>query len=70
MKFPTKEGVGEVKGDQVAARRCYNTSIKKVLDSITLTVGEAKGEPAEPLEDVVVGEGKILKIGLRLAPEV
>jgi hypothetical protein len=29
MKFPTEEGVEEVKGDQVAAMRCYNTSIKK-----------------------------------------
>jgi hypothetical protein len=36
MKFPTEEGVGEVKGDQAAARRCYNTSMKKVPDSTTL----------------------------------
>lgn len=28
MKFPTKEGVGEVKGDQWAARQCYNISLK------------------------------------------
>ena len=26
MKFPTEEGVGEVKGDQAVARKCYNTS--------------------------------------------
>ena len=30
MKFPTEEGVGEVKGDQLAARRCFNISMKKV----------------------------------------
>jgi hypothetical protein len=28
MKFPTKEGVGEVRGDQYTARQCYNTSLK------------------------------------------
>jgi hypothetical protein len=26
MKFPTKEVVGEVKGDQAVARKCYNSS--------------------------------------------
>jgi hypothetical protein len=29
MKFPTKEGVGEVRGDQWTARQCYNTSLKE-----------------------------------------
>ena len=70
MKFLTKEGVGEVKGDQVTARRCYNTSMKKVSNSITLTVGEVKGEPTEPLEDVVVGDGKVLKISTCVTIEV
>jgi hypothetical protein len=28
MKFPTEEGIGEVKGDQKEARRCYNLSLK------------------------------------------
>jgi hypothetical protein len=63
MKFPTEEGVGEVKGDQLAVIRCYNISMKKVSDPTTLTVAsvfEAKEEPAEPLDEVVVGEGKVL----------
>jgi len=30
MKFPTEEGVGEVKGDQKEARRCYNLSLKDI----------------------------------------
>jgi hypothetical protein len=62
MKFPTEEEVGKVKGNLVAARRCYNISMK-VSDPTTLTMAmvfEAKGEPAEPLEEVVVGEGKVL----------
>ena len=62
MKFPIEERVREVKSDQLATRRCYNISIKKVSDPATLTmasVSEAKGEPAEPLEEVVAGEGKV-----------
>jgi hypothetical protein len=63
MKFPTEEGVGVLRGDQLAARRCYNISMKKILDPTTLTVAsvsEAKGELAEPLEEVAVGEGRVL----------
>jgi hypothetical protein len=63
IKFLTEEGVGEVKGDQLAAMRCYNISIKKVSDPTTLTVAsvsKAKREHVEPLEEVIVGEGKVL----------
>jgi hypothetical protein len=73
MKFPTEEGVGVVRGDQLAARKCYNTSMKKVSDSTTLTVAlvhEVKGEPAEPLEEVSIGEGRVLQIGTCLDKEV
>jgi hypothetical protein len=72
MKFPTEEGVGEVRGDQLAARKCYNLSMK-VSDTTTLTVAsvsEARGEPAEPIEEVSVGEGKVLQIGNCLSAEV
>jgi hypothetical protein len=31
---------------------------------------EIKGEPAEALEEVVVGDGKILKIGSQLDPRI
>jgi hypothetical protein len=73
MKFPTEEGVGVVRGDQLAARRCYNISMKKISDPTTLTVAsmfEAKGEPVEPLEEVSVGEGRVLQIGTCLTQEV
>ena len=72
IKFPTEEGVGEVKGDQLAARRCYNISMKKVLDPTTLTVTsvtEVKGKPAEPLKKVIVGEGRVLHIGTCLTQD-
>ncbi|XP_059446359.1 uncharacterized protein LOC132177899 [Corylus avellana] len=78
MKFPTEEGVGEVKGDQTQARRCYNTSLKRVSDPTPIvisTVGgnnrnDPKGEPTEPLEDVVVSGDKTLKIGTQLSPRI
>ncbi|XP_059441743.1 uncharacterized protein LOC132174049 [Corylus avellana] len=41
MKFSTTEGVGEVKGDQVVARKCYNTSLKRCPELALLTI-EAK----------------------------
>jgi hypothetical protein len=73
MKFPTEEGVGIVRGDQLVARMCYNISMKKVSDPTTLTVAslsEAKGEPVEPLEEVAVGEARVLQIGTCLTQEV
>jgi hypothetical protein len=45
------------------AMRCYNISMKKISDPTTHTVAsvsEAKGEPAELLEEVSVGEGRVL----------
>ncbi|XP_059428567.1 uncharacterized protein LOC132162341 [Corylus avellana] len=74
MKFPTNEGVGEVKGDQVAARKCNNTSLKMPSGSAPLTINNVgsrkEGEPVEELVDVAVGEGKVVKIGSQLTPKV
>jgi hypothetical protein len=78
MKFPTKNGIGELKGNQAVARRCYNISLKRVVNpeflpvSVVSGTNEAgiKGTPAETLEEVVVGNGKILKIGSRLKPDI
>jgi hypothetical protein len=73
MKFSTEKGVREVKGNLVIARRCYNISMKKVLDPTTLTmatVSKAKGELTKPLEEVVVGQGKVMQIGTYLIHEI
>ncbi|XP_059439812.1 uncharacterized protein LOC132172342 [Corylus avellana] len=44
MKFPTDHGVGEVKGDQRAARQCYNVTMKDVPGKATLGTGCSSGE--------------------------
>lgn len=31
MKFPTDDGVKEVRGDQLVSRRCYNKTLKQPL---------------------------------------
>jgi hypothetical protein len=57
MKFPTKNGIGELKGNQAVVRRCYNTSLKSVINSEFLPVSvvsstnkaKIKGKPAETL---------------------
>ena len=36
VKFPTPNGIGEMKGDQKSARECYNYSIKKAKETLTL----------------------------------
>lgn len=36
MKFPTKEGVGVEKENQRMARECYNTSLKKLPETMGL----------------------------------
>ncbi|XP_059428507.1 uncharacterized protein LOC132162267 [Corylus avellana] len=78
MKFSTIEGVGEVRGDQVVARRCYNTSLKKCPESALLMIGsladerkmQLRKEPAEPLIDIPIAEGKVVEIGSQLAPGI
>jgi hypothetical protein len=78
MKFPTKGGIGELKGNQVVARRCYNESLKGVINSEFLPVSmvsgtnevEIKGKPTEELEEMIVGNRRVLKIGSCLAPDI
>jgi hypothetical protein len=36
MKFPTEEGVGIERGNQRMARECYNTSLKKLPEAMSL----------------------------------
>lgn len=38
MKFPTDNGVGEFKGDEMAVKRCYNTTLKEPIRNESLSV--------------------------------
>ncbi|GAV77864.1 hypothetical protein CFOL_v3_21332, partial [Cephalotus follicularis] len=59
IKFPTRFGVGEARGDQQAARQCYKTSVADrgkdkvfVVASVELR-GDMEPERPQPAEDVV-----------------
>ncbi|GAV76830.1 hypothetical protein CFOL_v3_20303 [Cephalotus follicularis] len=78
MKFPTRFGVGEVRGDQQVARQCYKTAIMdkgkdKVLPIANVELrGDIEPERPKPVEDVVqvpLEEGnseKVFQVGSQL----
>ena len=51
VKFPTKNGVGEVKGDQVLTRECYQAMLA-VKENHTWMIEEKEEEKVEALETV------------------
>ena len=51
VKFPTKNGVGEVKGDQVLARECYQ-AVLAAKENHTWMIKEKEEEKVEALETV------------------
>ncbi|GAV63512.1 hypothetical protein CFOL_v3_07030 [Cephalotus follicularis] len=59
MKFPTRFGVGEARGDQQVARQCYKTAIMdkgkdKVLPIANVELrGDVEPERPQPIEDVI-----------------
>ncbi|GAV71172.1 hypothetical protein CFOL_v3_14666 [Cephalotus follicularis] len=78
VKFLTRFGVGEVRGDQEVARRCYKTAISdkgkgKVLSIANVELrGDVEPERPQPVEDVLqvpVEEGnteRVLQVGSQL----
>lgn len=75
LKFPTEQGIGEVKGDQLTARECYLVLLKGEVDKEAMVVEELevrdeeevrRGEPVEDLEQVVIREcdqSRVIRIG-------
>ncbi|GAV80410.1 hypothetical protein CFOL_v3_23871, partial [Cephalotus follicularis] len=81
MKFPTRFGVREVRGDQQATRQCYRTAISdkgkdKVLPIANVELrGDVEPECPQPVEDVLqvpMEEGdneKVFQVGSQLGEE-
>ena len=60
VKFPTKNGVGEVKGDQVLARECYQ-AVLATKENHTWMIEEKEEEKVEALETVKLVDGEPTK---------
>ena len=72
VKFPTDNGVGEVKRDQVLVRECYQ-AVLAVKENHTWMIEEKEEDRMEALETVELVEGeanKTTKIGTTLSPEM
>ena len=58
IKFPTKYGVGELHGNQVAARECYIAMLEMDDHQQTMCIREQRtvAEPVEELEEVILDD--------------
>ena len=71
VKFPIEQGVGEIKGNQVLARECYQAVLAS-KENYTWTIEEKTLEIIEKLETIELVEGspeKMTQIGTNLNPE-
>ena len=71
VKFPTEQGVGEIKGDQVLARECYQAVLAS-KENHTWTIEKKNPEIIEKLETIELVEGspeKTTQVGTNLNPE-
>ena len=72
VKFPIDNNVGEVKGDQVLARECYQV-VLAAKENHTWMIEEKEENKMEALETVALTEDettKIMRIGTILSPEI
>ena len=60
IKFPTDYGVGELHGNQVAARECYIVMLEMDDHQQTMCIGEQRtiAEPVEELEEVILDDSR------------
>lgn len=74
MKFPMENGVGEVRGDYVLARECYQVALAtEVNHSWAVEEGKPEKNHAEELEEIQLAEvdqTKTIKIGIGLEQEM
>ena len=72
VKFPTDNGVGEVKGDQMLARECYQ-AVLATKENHAWVIEEKEPNEIEALETVTLDKdktGKMTRIGTTLSPEM
>ena len=72
VKFPIDNGVGEVKGDQVLARECYQ-AVLATKENHTWVIEEKEVNEMEALETVVLAEDettKTTRIGTTISPRM
>jgi len=60
VKFSTEQGVGEIKGDQVLGRECYQTILAS-KENHTWVIEEKMLEIVEKLETIELVEGNPTK---------
>ena len=75
IKFPTDYGVGELRGDQVAARECYIAmmEIDDQQQAMNIEKHRTTMEPVEKLEKVLLDDsdhGRTTKIGTLASPTI
>ena len=60
IKFPTDYGVRELRGDQVAARKCYIALLEMEDHQQTMCIEEQQtiAKPVEELEEVTLDESE------------
>ena len=73
IKFPTDYGVGELRGDQVAARECYIAmmEIDDHLQAMNIEEHRTTTEPVKKLEEVLLDDSdheRTTKIGILASP--
>ena len=72
VKFPTNNGVGEVKEDQVLARECYQ-AVLAAKENHTWVIEEKDEDKVEVLETVELADGqatKTTRISTTLSPGI
>ena len=72
VKFPTESGVGEVKGDQVLAKECYQ-AVLAAKENHAWVIEEKEPNEMESLETVTLDRdetGKMTRIGTTLSLEM
>ena len=60
IKFLTKYGIGELRGNQVATCECYIVMLEMKDHQQTMCIGEQRtmAEPVEELEDITLDESR------------